>query len=142
MRTTVTLYVAVILVAAFGIGLVVFPTLPHAAAQTPAQKLQASTSRASSAASTNAFDEIGMVALDQGMSGKTVPFLLYTRQVGGTSKVATKRLVFTSDATCRANDLPCATIEGNSTVLKADDHIRVHGTVRDDTVYVTEIEYL
>ena len=85
------------------------------------------------------FDETGTIVLDASHGLPAQPYLLYTTySEGGSPSVRTKRLVFSWQATCVEKDLPCAVREP-SVPLQADEKVHVTGTVKDDTVEVTDI---
>ncbi len=88
------------------------------------------------------FTETGTIVIDTSHGIPGTPYILYsTSDASGKPSVRTKRLVFDGASGCQANGLPCAT-EQNGFPVRADEEVRISGTVRDDTVYVQSVEVL
>lgn len=134
MNRTVTLFVAIALVAAIGIWLgaraehqfiarpgIASPPQDAAAALTPAS---------------GRFDETGVIVMDQGTNTYDVAYIAYATEKG----IATKKLVFPATYMCQAGDLPCAGPIGNAVPVEAGEEVRVVGKVADDVVHVERIE--
>lgn len=89
-------------------------------------------------AESGTFDQEGTIVLDR-TQGSGVPYLLYTEYgAQGAPSIKTKRLIFRNQDACADVNLPCATAQPGVPV-REDEKVRVVGTVRDDTVEVSEL---
>ncbi len=89
-----------------------------------------------------AFDQEGTIVLDSTIGTDGTPFILYTRyNAQGAALVETKRLVFKNRDACAEANLPCATNQPGIPV-RADDRVRVIGTVKDELVEVEQLYLL
>ncbi|HEX5774938.1 MAG TPA: hypothetical protein VFY28_03200 [Candidatus Paceibacterota bacterium] len=138
MSRTITLFVAIAIVAAVGIWLGVRADQSYAALP----KL----SRPQAAAVAllpveGRFDETGIIAMDQGTNTYNVAYIVYTvERGGGTQGIATKRLIFPSAYACQAGDVPCAGPIGNASPVSPGQEVRVIGTLVNESVRVERIE--
>lgn len=90
-------------------------------------------------AESGSFDQVGTIILDTSHGTPAKPFLLYAvNNENGNTSVRTKRLVFSNQAACAEENLPCATNQPAAPV-SAEEQVRVIGIVSDDTVEVHEI---
>ena len=88
------------------------------------------------------FDQEGTIVIDSTMGTDGTAFILYTTYTPqGSAQVRTKRLVFDYRDACAEANLPCASGQPGLPV-KAEDHVRVVGTVKDELVEVEEIYVL
>lgn len=89
-----------------------------------------------------AFDEEGTIVFDATEGQNGTPYILYTDyNEQGKPAVRTKRLVFSNRAACAEVNLPCATNQPGIPV-RADQAVRVIGTVKDELVEVREVYLL
>jgi len=85
------------------------------------------------------FDKEGTIIFDVTEGQNGTPYILYTDYNDqGKPSVRTKRLVFANRDACAEVNLPCATNQPGVPV-KADQNVRVIGTVKDELVQVREV---
>lgn len=85
------------------------------------------------------FDQEGTIVIDSTIGTDGTPFILYTTYTPqGGAQIETKRLVFEYRDACAEANLPCASNQPGLPV-RAEDKVRVIGTVQDELVRVEEI---
>lgn len=86
-----------------------------------------------------AFDKEGTIIFDETEGQNGTPYILYTDYNDqGKPSVRTKRLVFANRDACAEVNLPCATNQPGVPV-KADQNVRIVGTVKDELVQVSDV---
>lgn len=86
-----------------------------------------------------AFDKEGTIIFDETEGQGGTPYILYTDYNDqGKPSVRTKRLVFANRDACAEVNLPCATNQPGVPV-RADQNVRIVGTVKDELVQVSEV---
>ncbi|MDP2815255.1 MAG: hypothetical protein Q8O19_01080, partial [Rectinemataceae bacterium] len=86
-----------------------------------------------------AFDKEGTIVFDKTEGQNGTPYILYTDYNDqGKPSVRTKRLVFANRDACAEANLPCATNQPGVPV-RADQNVRIVGTVKDELVQVSEV---